>query len=232
MHRWPWPAWKRNGGGTLKVGPYQFWFVDLSNHELVWWAHQVRRGSYEQHVIRQVTRALKPGDVFFDLGAHVGQYSLLASRLVGDTGRVVAFEPDPRTRGVLERNLAANDAENVTVAPFAVGRTTGTVRFVASGNSAGMVDARGDVDVRQITLDEYCAEREIRPGVMKVDIEGGEAAALLASDVARAARELIVEVHVPQLVAQGVDPDAFLRDLGEYQHLGLGNYAVKPRAAA
>ena len=88
-----------------------------------------------------------PGDVFFDLGAYVGPFTLLAARLVGPEGRVVAFEPDPRARAVLERNLAANGVANVTVVPCAVGDRHGKVRFVAGGDSVGRVDAGGDLEV-------------------------------------------------------------------------------------
>ena len=79
-------------------------------------------------MIHELVRELKAGDVFFDLGAYVGPYTLLASRLVGEGGRVVAFEPDPATRDLLDRNLAANGASNVTVVPSAVGRAAGACR--------------------------------------------------------------------------------------------------------
>ena len=95
-----------------------------------------------------------------------------------------------------------------------------------------MVSERGDIQVEQVTLDEYCARHGLRPTVMKVDIEGGEAAALEDSEVARAVRKIVVEVHAPQLAAEGVDPDAFLAGLGEHEHLGAGNYAVRPHVAA
>jgi FkbM family methyltransferase len=237
LHRWPWPAWRARGGGTLPIGPHSFWFHGLSERQHVWWAHQTRRRAWEQPIIRQLARALKPGDVFVDLGAYVGPFTLLAARLVGPRGSVVAFEPDPASRGLLERNLAANGASNVTVVPYAVGEHAGTVRFVASGDSAGRIGSDGDLEVRQVQLDQYCDEHEVRPTVMKVDIEGGEAAALERSAVARQVRELVIEIHEPQLREQGVDPAAFLSSLGQHELLEpaeSGNYGVlvKPRAAA
>jgi FkbM family methyltransferase len=236
LHRWPWPAWRTRGGGTLPVGPQSFWFHGLWRRQHVWWAHQTRRRTWEQPIIQRLAGALRPGDVFVDLGAYVGPFTLLASRLVGPEGRVVAFEPDPATRDLLERNVQANGADNVTVVPYAVGDSAGTVRFLASGDSAGRIGPDGDLEVRQVTLDEFCAETGVRPTVMKVDIEGGEAAALRDSAVARGVRELVVEIHEPQLRAQGVDPLAFLTGLGTHELLepaDSGNYgvSVRPRDA-
>jgi FkbM family methyltransferase len=236
LHRWPWPAWRARGGGTLPIGPHSFWFHGLWRRQHVWWAHQTRRRTWEQPIIQRLAGALQPGDVFVDLGAYVGPFTLLASRLVGPAGNVVAFEPDPATRELLERNLATNGMANVTVVPYAVGESAGTVRFVASGDSAGRIGAEGDVEVRQVALDQFCAEHGIRPTVMKVDIEGGEAAALGGSSVARSVRELVVEIHEPQLRERGVDPDAFLASLGRHELLepaDTGNYgvSVKPHGA-
>jgi FkbM family methyltransferase len=138
---------------------------------------------------------------------------MLASRLVGSTGKVVAFEPDPVARRLLELNVAKNRAENVTVVPFAVGHEPGTVRFVASGDSVGRIDPDGELEVRQVALDSDCKEHDLQPDVMKVDIEGGEAAALEGSTA------------------------AFLDRLGDHELIESphsGNYAVvvKPRVTA
>lgn len=231
-HRWPWPAWRAKDGGRLPIGDEVFWFHALYRPQFAWWGHMVHRRTWEQPVIRELSRALQPGDVFVDLGAFVGAYTLLASRLVGPEGKVVAFEPDAATRSVLERNVATNGASNVTIAPYAVGDRAGAVRFNASGDSAGRIDTHGDVEVQQVALDDYCREQGIRPTVMKVDIEGGEAAALRGSDMARGLRELVLEIHEPELHAQGVDVDDFLAGFGPHELLEPRenrNYAVLVR---
>jgi FkbM family methyltransferase len=236
-HRWPWPLWKLRGWGLLPVGPESFRFMAIDRRDYVWWAHQARRRRWETEVVRELTRALRPGDVFFDVGAFVGAFTLLGSRLVGPSGKVVAFEPDPGARATLERNLKANGVQNVAVAPYAVGDHVGTVRLSASGDSVGHVTSSGEIEVRQVTLDSYCAEQNISPTVMKVDIEGSEAAALSGSDAVRGLREFIVEIHEPALRAQGVDPVALLDGLGSSELLEPvenGNYGVlvRPQASA
>jgi FkbM family methyltransferase len=230
--RWPWPVWRIRGWGNLPIGPASFRFHDIARRKYAWWAHEARLRRWENPVIRELAESLRPGDVFFDVGAHVGAFTLLASRMVGPSGRVVAFEPDPGPRALLERNVVANQAANVTIAPVAVGDRAGTVRFAASGDSIGRVTRSGGVEVRQVTLDGYCAQQGINPTVMKVDIEGGEAAALRGSAVVHTLRELVVEIHEPALREQGINPIALLDQLGPYQLLESaegGNYGVLAR---
>jgi FkbM family methyltransferase len=226
LHRWPWPVWKLRGWGLLPLGRESFRFVEIDRPQYVWFAQMALRRRWETAVISELTRALRPGDVFFDVGAFQGAFTLLASRLVGPSGRVIAFEPDPGPRTTLERNLRANGVENVTVAPYAVGDHRGTMRFSASGDSVGHLSSSGEIEVQQVTLDSYCAEHNITPTVMKVDIEGAEAAALSDSDAVRGLRELVVEVHEPALRAQGVDPVVMLDGLGRYELLDRANTEV------
>jgi FkbM family methyltransferase len=193
-----------------------------------------RQRQWEQAVIGELSRSLRPGDIFFDLGAFIGAFTLLASRLVAPEGRVVAFEPDPGPRATLERNLSVNRATNVTIAPYVVGDREGTVRFSMRGDSASHVSDAGEVEARQVTLDGYCAELGVRPTIMKVDIEGAEGKALGGSEVARGLRELVVEIHEPVLREQGIEPVALLDGLGPYELLESpeqGNYGVVVRPA-
>jgi len=79
----------------------------------VFWADVVGTGilvnSYhEPATVLVVQNLLTPGMVFYDVGAQVGQYTLLAAELVGSLGSVHSFEPDPTSFSVLEKNVAAN----------------------------------------------------------------------------------------------------------------------------
>lgn len=68
---------------------------------------------------------LEPGSTFWDIGANIGFYTLLASRRVGAQGRVVAFEPTPATVARLRQHVTQNDCANVTVLPCALGHAPG-----------------------------------------------------------------------------------------------------------
>ena len=105
---------------------------------------------------------------------------MLSSRLVGPTGKVYAFEPTPTTAAWLKRNLALNNATNVTVHERAVSDTAGTVRIAKpsalnSGvNSIRAVDdALDSWDVQSVRLDDVIPDAEM-VRLMKVDIEGAE----------------------------------------------------------
>ncbi len=77
-------------------------------------------GTYERDRQQQLTELLKPGDCFLDIGANVGFYSVLASRIVGATGQVHSFEPFPRNVDYLQKHIELNRLTNVTVHPLAL----------------------------------------------------------------------------------------------------------------
>jgi predicted O-methyltransferase YrrM len=77
-----------------------------------------------EHNLTYYTRAqLREGDVYLDIGANIGYYSLLASRCVGDSGKVIAVEADPGTFEALQTNLQLNDCRNVAAANVAATAT-------------------------------------------------------------------------------------------------------------
>jgi hypothetical protein len=76
-------------------------------------------GLWEPEITRWIERALQPGDGFIDVGANIGYFSLLASKLVGERGAVVAIEPSPELFAALEAHVARNGAGNVRMASVA-----------------------------------------------------------------------------------------------------------------
>jgi len=140
-------------------------------------------GCYEQDTVALLQTLLKPGMVFLDVGAHVGQYTLTASRLVGPTGQVHSFEPDPNTFRWLSINVRRNKLANVRLNQVALFAEPGkrslylaTPRDIGSNSLSQPANYAGTVcDVPCFTLDEYVALRRVRcVDVMKIDIEGAE----------------------------------------------------------
>jgi FkbM family methyltransferase len=147
-------------------------------------------GVWEPNLTSWLEGRLRPGDVFVDVGANVGYFTLLASRLVGTDGGVVAIEPFPRTNAVLRRNVAANGAENVRVEQVAVWDSSAQLElFGASDRIVGGTTldpdwaARWSLDT-QITvsaepLSKLLSDDEVaRTAVLKLDVEGSELQAL------------------------------------------------------
>lgn len=133
-------------------------------------------GSYEFDKQNQLTQLLTPGAVFFDVGAHVGFYTLLAASRVGSEGRVFAFEPFPRNTAFLEKHLRLNHVENATLFKAAVADTPGSAHFQeGEASSMGHIADTGTITVEQVSLDSlYEAGRLPLPDFIKIDVEGAE----------------------------------------------------------
>lgn len=145
-------------------------------------------GSYEWGMQRRIAQEVRPGSVFFDVGANAGFYSLLAARRVG-AGRVYAFEPLPANIAYLRKHLAMNRIRNVEVFEVAISDQSGTASFASESTRAmGKLAVGGALAVATATIDSLIAgERIALPDCIKMDIEGGEYRALLGA--ARCFRE-------------------------------------------
>lgn len=150
-------------------------------------------GTYEADLQRELWKALRPGDVFFDVGANVGFFSLLAQRRLAGTGQVIAFEPLPRNVELLRRNLALNGL-SVTLIDAAVADGSGKAVFEQStSGSMGHLGAGSGIEVDLVCLDELVSMGRVPPPhVIKMDIEGAESRAMAG------ARQVLVQ-HRPLL---------------------------------
>lgn len=152
------------------------WIVGSSNHGC--WL-----GSYESDQQALFKKWIKEGDVVFDVGAHVGFYTLLSSHLVGNRGRVIAFEPIAENLNYLKQHLEINSVDNVEVVEAIVSDRDGHCRL-SSGPSSSMwhMDAQGELEVQTISLDGLILRRKLpTPNLIKMDIEGAEFLALNGS---------------------------------------------------
>lgn len=136
-------------------------------------------GTYEPDLTRLIERHVGGGDVLFDLGANLGHFTLLASHLVGPTGRVVAVEADGALVRFLRRHVEMNSAGNVVIVPAAVGGRNGLAGFEAgSGSGTGRVASTAALIVPMMTLESLCAEVGAEPTRIKIDVEGSELSVL------------------------------------------------------
>jgi FkbM family methyltransferase len=143
-------------------------------------------GFWEPAISEYISSALKPGDIFIDVGANVGYYTLLASKLVGRTGRVFALEASPTIFGQLKANLERNDALNVTARNVAITTTrcklpiylhgahnigASTILHDVAETKGAVLEAMVDgVPLKDVVDTEaICAAR-----IIKIDVEGAE----------------------------------------------------------
>jgi FkbM family methyltransferase len=219
--------------------PYGAWFLchpDAMGARVI--GYQLAGHPYEESDWKFVKRNLEPGDVFIDVGANQGFFTLLASRSVGDAGRVYAFEPAQPERQKLRRNLSLNRCSNVTVEDSAVGAMSGSTEFHLyldhAGPWSGLRPAAEDVQSRSVrvtvpitTLDAYVTARGLdRVDMIKIDVEGGELDVFRgASDVIEKQRPIILaEMQEQRTKAWGHQPAdvrSYLEQKG-YAWLGTG----------
>jgi FkbM family methyltransferase len=138
-------------------------------------------GAHERHVQEALAGLLRPGMTFWDVGAHVGFFSLLASRFVTSTGHVEAFEPFPPNQVRLTTSIELNQASNVSVHGVALSAASGTASFHASSSSLmGSLVPNGSgrrMPVPCMRADDAMATIRA-PDVVKIDVEGAELAVL------------------------------------------------------
>jgi FkbM family methyltransferase len=139
-------------------------------------------GIWEPTETAIVQRVIKKGDTVLDVGANIGYYAVLFSRLVGKEGKVVAFEPDVQNFAILERNLRTNHCTNVTAHRVAVSDGTGEKQLFLSPDNKGdhrlfKTDGRATRRVPTVALDDLEA-LQCPIHYVKIDTQGSEPAVL------------------------------------------------------
>lgn len=190
----------------------------------------VYAGVWEPSLTRVFEETLAPGDVCLDVGANVGYFTVLAARLVGPTGRVVAIEASPTIRAQLDAHVALNGLRNVQVIGAAVTEREGPVAIYLGpptnrGASALSMIGGGarEAEVRGAPLRTLVSPDDLaRARLIKIDIEGHEYPVLRELlDHAQALRPdvaIVVELSPQQLAARGVEPGALL---AEFERAGF-----------
>jgi FkbM family methyltransferase len=138
-------------------------------------------GTFEPYVIAAVQRFVEPGMTFVDAGAHMGDFSLLAAKVMGNQGRVIAFEPEPQNFGWLERSVELNGYSCVECFQVALSDTNGEGNlFIGKGIGKHTLvqthpHEQETITVPVRTLDSVLNEiGQPSIDVMKIDVEGAE----------------------------------------------------------
>ena len=172
-------------------------------------------GGGEPEVQEALQQHLRPGMTFYDIGANIGFFSLLAARLVGNDGAVLAFEADPDVAARLREHVSRNSMNWIAVEQQAVWSETGVVPFArtdpANSPDRGLGHVAeegigGTIEVQAISLDDYsCAHGA--PDFLKCDVEGAEV------EVFRGAQRLLRDKR-PRIICE-MHSDENRRALGK-----------------
>lgn len=154
-------------------------------------------GSFGMDRIEALRFVTRPGECFWDVGAHKGFMTLAASGMVGPSGTVVSVEPSATNRWFIHHHLEWNEVGNVTVVPVALSGDRGEAAFGGTGDSLAYELGRGDEVVAVRTLVDLVEDEALPPpDVLKIDAEGQEAAILEGGDRAIPLHAaLLVSVH-------------------------------------
>lgn len=175
------------------------------------------KGEYEPEETALLISQVKAGMTVVDIGANIGYYTVILSKLVGEKGRVYAFEANPEAVKELEENIRLNQLEdNITLVPLAVGDKEGKVNIVQDsnlGHSSVSNSDKGEA-VKMITLDSHFADNS-HPLIdwLKIDIEGAEFSALSgATALFREGKikNILIEINSKALNSFGHEPEMLL----------------------
>jgi FkbM family methyltransferase len=185
---------------------------------------------------KRFVEMISPGDVVYDLGANIGWYALLAARLVGPEGRVLAFEPLLANAHYARANGERNGLQNMIVIPAAVTDEEGWTTFRERSSLGGRIekhDTQAQADRRAknefietgrsivptIALDSWLAQTgQPAPTLVKMDVEGAEVGALrgMRQTLASARPTLIIELHSTRdEVADELDANGYTHSILE-----------------
>jgi FkbM family methyltransferase len=140
------------------------------------------RGLSEPETADFILRFLRPGMVLIDVGAHLGEYTLLAAQAVESTGEVHAFEPQVNLFAILSQNVQMNDFNNVILNRSAVSDRPGEIEFEVNDEPSVSSIRKHDAPSKHVkvvkvsctSLDTYWSNQERKIDLIKVDVEGAE----------------------------------------------------------
>ena len=177
-------------------------------------------------------KTVKNGDVVVDLGANIGYFSLLASRLTGSQGKVFSFEPEPRNYSYLQKNIelnnykqnqafqkAVSDKDGVTelfICDYDTGHHTINRQDGIEAYSRGRTIKEESIEIETVTLDNFLKEKTDKVDVIKMDVEGAEELALSGMDVVlknNIGLKMFLEFFPLLIEKMGSNPREFIRRL-------------------
>lgn len=156
---------------TMRVEDVRLRFFPSAVSTILWENRQAFR--HDRDFLR---RYLRPADIFVDVGANIGYLTITGAKAVGPAGKVMSFEPHPRTFRYLENNVALNRLSNVALRNLAVGNARGYVDFLeCDGDDSQncVAHGKGAIAIPMIPLDEAIIPRA-PIALLKIDVEGYE----------------------------------------------------------
>ncbi len=205
----------------------------------------LKYGEYEQDMTLAISSLLKKGDSFLDIGSNEGFFSVLASKQVGNEGKIFSIEPQKRLWEILIKNFEINHCTNVQLLPYGIGSKQDDVimnLYPTLNSGASSLSANfnfkisfqkirqkiyGQQSLKVITLDSLIAVLPNHIKLAKIDIEGFECEAVLGAEQllkSKRIENLLIEMHPNALESMGQSEDQITQLLSNF------GYQKKPIA--
>jgi len=137
-------------------------------------------GTYEEFETELFKKEIKESDIILDIGANIGYFTLIFAQIVGNHGKVFAFEPDPTNFALLKKNVEINGYENIVLINKAVSNKSGKLKLFLSDDNRGdhriydSYDGRNFVEIESIKLDDFFNDYNGKIDFVKMDVQGAE----------------------------------------------------------
>lgn len=207
------------------------------NYYIRRWKLNMLNELYEKETTDFFKKNITPGLVIMDIGAHIGYFTRIFSKLTGPKGKVYAFEADPENFALLQKNT--KHFQNIKLFPMAISDSGGTVDFYRSNDKSGCHSTipaefrQKKISVPAVDLDSFTAANGIKKiNLIKMDIEGGEPTALKGmARVLATSNEIVLVIEFnPQCLKQAnTQPLDFLRMIESY---GFTIFVITPNKLA
>lgn len=194
-------------------------------------------GEYEKAELLTLSTLLKKDDVLLDIGANIGLYSLYASKIIGDNGKIISFEPFEQNFQSFTKNISLNSFTNIQVEKKAVGAENGTINLYYNQDekNLGMVSTQSiensiSEKVLIISIDQFLeASKTKKIDFVKIDIEGHEFKALkgMQNTLLKYKPTILIEILVEN---KSIDNKEFIHeflvDLGYHKYFINDNGSI------
>ncbi len=186
---------------------------------------------HERYEARLIRGALSPGENFWDIGANIGYFTLLAAAALNNTGEIVAFEPGKVAYERLQENISLNNFTNVTAVNLAASNRGGEAKLYLATEIAdtganlyqgGNERTQFEI-IHTIPLDIFFAQKKLpAPHFIKIDVEGAELVVLQGATeiLTKSSPLLLIEMEEKNLTAAGTDKTAIKNWLGKIGYQG------------
>ena len=175
---------------------------------------------YEPAETDLIKKYVKSGMIVFDLGANIGWFTMILSKLVGNSGHVYSFEPDPDYFQTLKENIQLNHLTNVSLFQMGVSNTSGVRNFSLNKEFGTLVigskQKKDSLQIETTTLDDFCKKNQIKIDFFKMDVEGSE---MLVLDGMKESiknnpdMKFITEFHPNAIRGVGLSPEIFFEKI-------------------